>query len=251
LASLPIDSSADLGGPHPGVTRAAIVLHGKARNVEGYYRALERAADAAGAEGRQTLLIAPQFLREEDVEAHHLPKSFLRWHRGAWNAGEAALGPAPISSFDVIGGLLTLLGDRTRYPQLRSIVLFGHSGGAQLLNRYAIVAKEPPILSAAGIRLRYVIANPSSYFYFNDERPLADGRFAPFSRSACPEFDHWRYGPIDPPDYVADGSSAAWTAREQQYDAADVIYLLGAVRPRRLRGRQRRRLSTQSAREFR
>src|SRR5271170_8453696 len=66
-ASLPIEFSLDVGKVHPEITRAALVFHGKGRRVDHYYKALEAAAFSAGSEGRQhTLLIAPQFLREED-----------------------------------------------------------------------------------------------------------------------------------------------------------------------------------------
>src|SRR5271156_1893183 len=96
-ASVPMEISVDLNAAHPEITRAAIVFHGKGRNVEGYFSALQRAAHEAGANAAQTLLWAPQFLREEDAEAHHLAKQFLRWHEGSWSAGEPATGPFPLS----------------------------------------------------------------------------------------------------------------------------------------------------------
>jgi len=101
-ASVPMEASTDLNSAHPEITRAAIVLHGKGRNVEGYYAALQRAAHEAGSNAAQMLLLAPQFLREEDVEAHHLSTQFLRWHAGSWTSGEPAIGPLPLSTFDVI-----------------------------------------------------------------------------------------------------------------------------------------------------
>jgi len=226
-ANLPIDASLDWSAPLPEVTRAAIVFHGKGRNVEGYYAALLTAARIAGASPTQTLTVAPQFLREEDVEAHRLPKTYLRWHGGGWSAGEPAEGPEALSSFDVIDALLAVLGERSRFPNLRDVVLVGHSGGGQLLNRYAIVGRGPTALAAAGIHVRFVIANPSSFLYFDDERPLPDGSFAPYASASCPNFDRWRYGPTGAPAYVADTSAEAWEKREADFVAADVIYLLG------------------------
>jgi hypothetical protein len=226
-ASLPIDASLDWSAPLPAVTRVAIVFHGKGRNVEGYYRALETAARTAGANSADTLLVAPQFLREEDVEAHRLPKTYLRWHGGGWSAGESAEGPAALSSFDVIDALLAVLGDRTHFRNLREVVLVGHSGGGQLLNRYAIVGRGPAALASAGIHVRFVIANPSSFLYFDDERPLPDGSFSPYQAASCPNFNRWRYGPAGAPAYVAETSAAAWAKREADYVATDVIYLLG------------------------
>jgi hypothetical protein len=226
--SVPVEISADLNTIHPEITRAAIVFHGKGRNVEGYYHALEIAASEARADARQTLLWAPQFIREEDAEAHRLPKQFLRWHAGSWSAGEPATSPVSLSTFDVIDAMLLALANHERFPNLKTVVLIGHSGGGQLLNRYAIVGTEPAALAQAGIHVRFVIANPSSFFYFSDDRPTANGSFAAFSASSCPQFNHWRYGPVHAPPYVADSTAAAWQKREQDYVAADVIYLQGA-----------------------
>jgi len=222
-ASLPLESSVDLQKSHPDITRAVIVFHGKGRNVEGYYHALESAARHA----QHIVLLAPQFLREDDVQAHRLPPQFLRWHEGNWIAGEPAVAPVPLSTFAVIDTLLKDLGNRQKFPNLSTVVMFGHSGGGQLMNRYAIVGTAPAALAVAGIHVRFVIANPSSYFYFTDDRPRADGSFSRYQGPACAAFNHWRYGPAHAPDYVADSSVAAWQQRESAYANADVIYLLG------------------------
>jgi hypothetical protein len=224
-ASVPMEISVDLNATHPEITRAAIVFHGKGRNVEGYFSALQRAAHEAGANAVQTLLWAPQFLREEDAEAHHLSKQFLHWHAGSWTAGEPASGPMPLSTFDVIDFMLATLANRERFPNLNTVVLIGHSGGGQFLNRYAIVSKAAAAM--AGIHIRFVIANPSSYFYFSDDRPQRDGSFAPFPSTGCPTFDHWRYGPVHAPPYVGVASDSGWQKYERDYANADVIYLLG------------------------
>jgi hypothetical protein len=224
-ASVPSEISVDLSAKHPEITRAAIVFHGKGRNVEGYFSALQHAAHEAGQSGDRTLLWAPQFLREEDAEAHHLSKQVLRWHAGSWTAGEPASGPLPLSTFDVIDAMLATLANKERFPNLTTIVLIGHSGGGQVLNRYAIVGKSA--LATAGIHLRFVIANPSSYFYFSDDRPQPDGSFAPYHGAACPAFDHWRYGPANAPAYIGAASAADWHQYEQDYARQDVVYLLG------------------------
>jgi hypothetical protein len=223
--SVPVEISVNLNAIHPEITQAVIVFHGKGRNVEGYYSALERAAHEAGHASDHTLLWAPQFLREEDAEAHHLPKQFLRWHAGSWTAGEPASGPLPLSTFDVIDAMLATLANRMRFPNLTTVVMIGHSGGGQLLNRYAIVGKSA--ITMVGIHLRFVIANPSSYFYFSDDRPQRDGSFVPFNDATCRKFNHWRYGPINAPAYVSATSPEGWREYEQNYIKADVIYLMG------------------------
>ena len=82
----------------------------------------------------------------------------------------------------------------------RTILLFGAPGSG-----------KGPVM-----RVRYVVANPSSYVYFDATRPNPAGN--------CKEFDHWRYGVIDPVSY-AQGSDMK--ALERRYVTRRVMYLLG------------------------
>ena len=98
--------------------------------------------------------------------------------------------PAPVSSFQVIDDLLRSLDDRKRLPTLASIVLAGHSGGAQLVQRYAVLNQIDGPLRRDGIAVRYVVANPSSYLYLTKERPRPDGKgYAPYERGICPTYN--------------------------------------------------------------
>ena len=54
------------------------------------------------------------------------------------------------------------LADRSRQPNLRTVVLAGFSGGGQLVQRYAAVGRVGDTLANRGIALRYVVGSPSS-----------------------------------------------------------------------------------------
>ena len=131
------------------------------------------------------LLIEPQFLNDLDVAAQHLPAETLHWAHTGWEGGEDAHGPAPISSFAAIDAILARLADRASFPALRNVVVAGHSGGGQLVQRYAIAGRGDSALTKAGIHVRYVVSNPSSYAYFSPERPTGDG-FATFDAADLP-----------------------------------------------------------------
>jgi hypothetical protein len=219
-ANEPLEISLDWSQPQPGVTRAVIVFHGVGRDVAGYYRSAQDAAEQAGSAARGAIVVAPQFLNEEDIREHHLPKDVLRWRRAAWEAGAPAVAPSPVSSYDVVDAILARLADRSLFPDLKTVVLAGHSGGGQLVHRYAVVGKAPAALASAGIHLRYVVANPSSYVYFSDARPSLNAH--------CRDFNRWKYGPIDPPAYVKQDTDT-WPRREAAYAERDVIYLLGTA----------------------
>lgn len=222
---LPIYVSRDWSKPQPGVTRAIVIFHGKKRNAEGYFRSAKEAVQSAGNAGRGTIVIAPQFLAEEDAEAFHLEAAILRWHHERWEGGEDAVGPAGLSSFDAIDAVLAQLADRSRFPDLVQVVLAGHSGGGQVLQRYAVVGRGEVALTKVGVRVRYVIANPSSYVYFSEDRPLAAGGFGPYT-GACKGFNRWKYGVQEPPPYLG---QALFTDLENSYSRRDVVYLLGTA----------------------
>jgi hypothetical protein len=146
-----------------------------------------------GPAAAHSLLLVPQFLAERDVAAHGLPADTLRWSLEGWMGGEAATAPAALSSFEAIDALLALLADRQRFPKLSQVVVAGHSGGAQVVQRYAVVGQGEGRLP--GVAVRYVVANPSSYLYFHPS-----GRCRPWPR--LPGVNHWKYGWADAPGYA-------------------------------------------------
>ncbi|UGX99744.1 alpha/beta hydrolase [Bradyrhizobium quebecense] len=219
-ATFPVYLSADWSNPLPDVTRAVLVLHGVLRNADDYFRAALSAQAAAGDTGKSTLMIAPQFLIEPDVEAFKLPAETLRWSLYGWQGGEPALAPGPVSSFEALDAILAKLGDRKLFPNLKQVVVFGHSGGGQVVQRYAIAVKGDQVLLREGIGVRYVVANPSSYAYFTKERPQ------PAIAAKCEGYNSWKFGMDDRPPYLAEPTPAAL---EQAYVARRVIYLLGTL----------------------
>ena len=219
-ASFPLYLSTDWSNPLPDITRAVLVLHGVLRNADDYFRAALNAQAAAGETGKHTLMIAPQFLIEPDIEAFKLPEDTLRWSLYGWQGGEPALAPGPASSFDALDAILARLGDRKLFPNMKQVVVAGHSGGGQVVQRYAIAAKGDQALTREGIGVRFVVANPSSYAYFSKDRPM------PAVVAVCHGFNRWKFGMDDRPPYLAEPTPAAL---EQAYVARRVIYLLGTL----------------------
>jgi pimeloyl-ACP methyl ester carboxylesterase len=222
---LPIYVSSEWSKAQPQITRAIIVFHGVKRNAATYFRSAKEAVDSAGKAGQGTIVIAPQFLIEEDAAAFHLASEILRWRHTQWESGLDASGPAPISSFDAVDAVLAQLADRSHFPNLQQVVLAGHSGGGQMVQRYAVVGRGEAALAKVGVRVRYVVANPSSYVYFSDDRPVSATSFTRYD-GPCKSFNHWKYGTVDPPSYVGGNSFADM---EQGYARRDVIYLLGTA----------------------
>ncbi|RQV84994.1 alpha/beta fold hydrolase [Burkholderia anthina] len=219
-AVLPVYVDHPLDQAASDVTRVFIVIHGTLRNADAYYASGREVVEKAGASGTGTMVVAPQFLTRADVRAFSLPAPTLAWTQEGWKGGEPARQPGPISSFAALDALLAHFADRSRYPSLSTVVVIGHSAGAQLLQRYAVAGREGDALARTGIAVRYVVANPSSYLYFDDERPNAEA----MAGGACPRATEWKYGLKSAPPYVA-----AQDVRdlETRYVARHVVYLLG------------------------
>jgi len=175
-------ASRPLGGPRRGPV--VIVVHGALRDSDRYLASAQHAARLAGSDA---LIVAPQFLAEVDPAG-----GALYWRVEGWKGGYPALGPASLSSFGAMDSLLGRLAPEPGPDP--AVVIFGNSAGGQFLNRYAAVGRGPDVLAARGLRVRFVVANPSTYLYFGRERPVAvpDGE----------PVNDWRYGFDRAPGYV-------------------------------------------------
>jgi hypothetical protein len=214
--------SLDWTKPQPQITRALIVIHGKGRDIKADYRTALEAAGGGTPVASETIFIAPQFLDEDDVVAHGTSGEVLRWRGTAWDSGTPAYEPVAISAYEVVDALIARLADRSMFPNLTNVVLAGHSAGAQLVQRYAVVGRAPVALSrTSGLHFRFVIANASSYVYFSAARP------AP--RSDCKALNRWKYGIVDGPPYLKSDAENGWSELEANYAQQDVIYLLGTA----------------------
>ena len=198
--------------PPASIQRVLIILHGRLRNAETYLHSAEKATEQAGQQAT-TLIIAPQFLNEQDVARHSLGSDLLRWQGNDWMAGALSTGPQPVSSFQVLDDIVARVSDRQQFPDVKDIVIAGHSGGAQVVQRYALLAH-----GQFRINPRFVVANPSSYAYFDAQRPMA------FDPASCPGFDRWKYGLQHLPAYAA---GLTPVQLENNYIKRDIVYLLG------------------------
>ncbi|WDG41833.1 alpha/beta hydrolase [Pseudomonas synxantha] len=214
---LSVGVSQDWRQPLPKITRALIIVHGRLRNAQTYLHSGESAAAHAGV-GASTLVIAPQFLNQSDVKGNHLNNQVLRWQGNDWMAGEPSTGPGHLSAYGALDQIIKHLGNRKLFPALKEIVVAGHSGGGQVVQRFALTGHDHPLLQTEGISLRYVVANPSSYAYFSPQRPVT------FDVTRCPGFNDWKYGMQNLPAYV--GQQGAQQL-EQAYVSRDITYLLG------------------------
>ena len=199
------------------VQRALIMVHGQMRTSGNYFRTALAAAFLADALAN-TMVIAPRFASSDGKECRDkLAAQELNWAcsgPASWRNGGPALNAAEVTSYHVTDEILRLLARKDVFPNLRTIVLAGHSAGGQYTTRFAMSNRSHDRI---GISLRYVVANPSSYTYLHAVRPaggsVAHAAFAPDAGDApaasskppiefrpfanagrCAVFDDWPYG---------------------------------------------------------
>jgi pimeloyl-ACP methyl ester carboxylesterase len=216
-ATMPVYRNFPLGGA-PGVTNALVVVHGDGRDAVATYTGMLNAATAAGVAGR-TLVAAPWFKTSKDKPAGNE----ARWSDSGWKDGNDATSPAGLSSFTVLDELVTVLADKTRFPQLTRITVVGHSAGGQFTQRYAAAGQAPSRL--AGSTVDYVVANPSSYLYLDATRPDASGTNFTQPNTKC-RYNDYKYGLVNRPRYLAQLSDQQLITN---YTTRHVTYLLGSA----------------------
>ena len=147
--------------------------------------------DRGFANYENTIIIAPQFLINGDncwdqYGKHHLInlsstppvdcdlpvwKDASSWISGDFNVN--LVNRNHIYSYDVINMLIDRLVSKKHFANMQQITLFGFSAGAQLVQRYGL----HPVFTDLSTKhmVRYIIADASSYSYYNAERPYTNG----------------------------------------------------------------------------
>jgi pimeloyl-ACP methyl ester carboxylesterase len=216
------------------VEEAVVMVHGAQRNGDGYYGTAMASAASRG-HLMKALIVAPQFKGSDGPACHDsVEEGELFFGCQAWNAGYPAINSPlmRVNSFDAMDRIVQLISDRTRFPRLRSIVLVGHSGGGQFMQRYAASNQIEPKIR---LPIRYVVANPSSYVYLSDVRLRSDGSCTPdgkctgpfgpyWDRTSCTGYNRYRYGLEALSGYAA---QTGQHAIRRQFSSRDVTYLIG------------------------
>lgn len=109
------------------------------------------------------------------------------WKSIEWGDGSPAYEPANAmgaGSFDALDAAVAFFLDKSRFPQLRKVVVAGFSLGGQLANRYATFRND----TADDSRLIYWVSSPNSFVYMQGSRPLPIG-------SVCANtYSDYKYG---------------------------------------------------------
>ena len=224
------------------ITRVLVSIHGAGRNADGYFVSTLAAGFLAGGL-ENTLIISPRMASNEGGGCRDsLATNEISWHCNAWRSG----GPSPkspsLTSFDFLDEILRKVSRKQVFPNVRAIVMVGHSAGGQVLNRYSMSNKVHETL---GVPVTYIVSNPSSYAYPDSVRPTSAAyslaahppgyvvepaqdtpAFRPFGDRNCTTYDQWPYGFRNRTGYSAAQSD---DQLRKQLAARPVVYLLGGL----------------------
>ena len=194
------------------VSRVLVMIHGKNRDADNYYSTAMAAAFLAHAQ-HDTAVIAPLMASSAPACGDPItpPQIDFSCSGDSWRAGASAISDPHLTSFDFVDEILRKAATSGVFPNLRQIVVAGHSAGGQFAMRYAMSNK---LHGRLGVTLSYVVANPSSYPWPDTARPLPTGdahpsaaeqawqdehpharfQFGAIDASQCPDFNHWPFG---------------------------------------------------------
>lgn len=235
------------------VQRAVITIAGEGRDAWDYfdvaYTALLNATSRTELDQHKVqlskhdvVIMAPQFMNQQDigcypVDANNVSTSnALVYDTNDWSQGGDSIYPTSIndtnnvpfnisgvSSYQAIDTAVAWFANKTIFPNMKTIIVAGHSMGAQTVQRYALLGAVP----SGTVPVNFVIANPGSYAYLTDWRPR--------STANCSDtFNNWKYGLAEYnqsylADFVADSLNSTDDVENivQRYRRRVINYLYG------------------------
>jgi pimeloyl-ACP methyl ester carboxylesterase len=209
------------------ITRALIVVHGAGRDADNYFRTALAAAFLADA-FENTIVISPRFASNNGRGCNDkLDLNEVNWSCSgdSWRSGGVANGNDKLTSYDLMDEILRKLARKEAFPNLKVIVVSGHSAGGQYVTRYEMANRVHDTLR---IPISYVVSNPSSYAYVDPERPAGNNsELRAFGDARnCTTYDNWPYGLKNRSGYTADIPD---DQLKKQLAARGVTYLLGEL----------------------
>jgi pimeloyl-ACP methyl ester carboxylesterase len=237
------------------ITRALIFVHGINRDADNHFRTVLAAAFLDGSLDN-TLIVAPRFASNGGgLGAQNggcldaLAPDEANWicdsqRADSWRSGGGAVAHDELTSFDAMDEIVRRLARKEMFPNLRTIVVAGHSAGGQFVIRYAMANR---VHESIGVPMSYVVSNASSYPYLDEMRPTSSALPPTIAAGApgftlpaaavpppafvayadhknCTAYDDWPYGLKRRIGYAAKDSDARLTT---QLVTRPVTYLLG------------------------
>src|ERR1041385_9512041 len=118
------------------IVRALIVVHGQGRDADNYFRTSLAAAFLANAM-TDTIVISPRFASSDGGCHDALAANEVSWPCGgdSWRSGGTSTNHKSLTSYDFMDAIVRALTNKANFPNLKAIVISGHSAGGQFVTR--------------------------------------------------------------------------------------------------------------------
>ena len=224
-ATIPYKSNYPLDKKNANVTRLIIAIHSSNHDANYYYKNTHQLASKLGKE-KSSLIVAPQLLLDSLIDSP-VHADYLYWNAYPFLGSSKATyknHKARISAYEVLDTLIDQITQSGNFKNLQDIVIFGHSAGGQLVNRYCASSR----FEKHGFNIRYVVMAPSSYLYFDDKRPINQNQ-PYFQKVPIPtkKYNSWGYG-LENLYRVHRKYKITPRMMKEQYAKSNVTYLVGS-----------------------
>ena len=207
---------------------AIVSLHGEGRNSFEHFNVISGLTDIAGIQD-STILIAPTYPIQDDINEHNLGEDILYWPDIDWNAGDLSRStqsnprPFRISSFSTMDTIFHRLVENN--AGLEKIILTGHSAGSQMVVRYAAGGRGQEGVEYENIEVVYVPVNTPSFLYYDGYRVVdQNAEVFDFGPTSCASANQYKYGLDNLNQYMEETGVDAII---EKYKQANITYLIG------------------------
>lgn len=159
--------------------RIVMVLQGKPRDAWRYPNLMRYTGMCAvtnpdwNTNQEDFIVTAPIIYNTDDLKAGGAQPTDLVWSGGSWATGGITKGPGDVTytTFKALDALVDQWFNTTMFPNLKSVVIAGHSAGAILAQRYAILREE---VEGQDENMKWFISDAGAYAWPTDDRPISN-----------------------------------------------------------------------------
>jgi len=226
-AQIPYATNLDIQIPNPHISRVVLAIHSSSYNPDTYLDNTLALLKASPKIKGQILIIAPAFYKHSKTTMEDI----VTWKNAPfWGSSRAQYQDKNIqlSAYEILDHILTKVITSNNFPNLKDIVLLGHSAGGQMVNRYAASNTiETRIASLYNVTMKYLVMAPSSYVYFNNKRVMKDSldKFK-IPKEVDIKYNVWGYG-LDKLYSYHKRHNITASKIINQYAKRKILYLVG------------------------
>lgn len=149
------------------------VFHGKVAKADEYFNNCKRLIESISIDFNDVSICAPQLLSTDEIceqSNTSIIDGLLAWKIGRFQGGVAVNAnnnkKTDIGTIDIIKNIIQSYLDNDSYSTIKNVILIGHSGGGQLVQRLAYFLNENRISDKSkSITFSYISLNPGVFLY--------------------------------------------------------------------------------------